>query len=90
MQQRKAIVQARGEMPKRSVEVWLNELIWREFYIQILFHFPHVSQTAFNASLANIEWINVEVAVRSLEGGQDRRTHSRCGDAPTEGNRLDA
>lgn len=21
---------------------WLNELIWREFYMMILFHFPHV------------------------------------------------
>ena len=23
-----------------GAEVWLNELIWREFYIQILYHFP--------------------------------------------------
>jgi deoxyribodipyrimidine photo-lyase len=41
---------------KRGAEVWLNELIWREFYIQILYHFPHVSKTAFNPSLANIRW----------------------------------
>ena len=67
---RKAIVQARGEMPKRSVEIWLNELIWREFYIQILFHFPHVSQTAFNASLANIEWINVELQFEAWKAGR--------------------
>ena len=38
--------------------VWLNELIWREFYIQILYHFPYVSKTAFNKSLANIPWRN--------------------------------
>jgi deoxyribodipyrimidine photo-lyase len=42
----------------RSTEVWLNELIWREFYIQILYHFPHVAKTAFNVSLANIPWRN--------------------------------
>ncbi len=35
---------------------WLNELIWREFYISILYHFPHISQTAFNPSLVNIPW----------------------------------
>ena len=42
----------------RGAEVWLNELIWREFYIQILYHFPHVARTAFNPALANIPWRN--------------------------------
>lgn len=41
-----------------GVKTWLNELIWREFYIQILYHFPHVARTAFNPSLANIPWRN--------------------------------
>jgi len=41
-----------------STSTWLNELIWREFYIQILVHFPHVAKTAFNKSLANIPWRN--------------------------------
>lgn len=41
-----------------GTETWLNELIWREFYIQILYHFPHVTQMAFNRSLANIPWRN--------------------------------
>ena len=40
----------------RGAEVWLNELIWREFYIQILFHFPHVRRGAFKPTLANIAW----------------------------------
>ena len=42
----------------RGAEVWLNELIWREFYIQILYHFPHVARSAFNPLLANIPWRN--------------------------------
>jgi deoxyribodipyrimidine photo-lyase len=46
----------RGE--GKGAETWLNELIWREFYIQILYHFPHVSKTSFNPSLANIPWRN--------------------------------
>jgi len=41
-----------------GAETWLNELIWREFYIQILYHFPHVAHTAFNPALANIPWRN--------------------------------
>lgn len=42
----------------KGAEIWLNELIWREFYIQILYHFPYVARTAFNRSLANIPWRN--------------------------------
>lgn len=42
----------------KGAEIWLNELIWREFYIQILYHFPYVAKTAFNRSLANIPWRN--------------------------------
>lgn len=42
----------------KGAEIWINELIWREFYIQILYHFPHVAKTAFNRSLENIPWRN--------------------------------
>jgi deoxyribodipyrimidine photo-lyase len=41
-----------------GAEVWLNELIWREFYIQIQYHFPRVRTSSFNRSLANIPWRN--------------------------------
>jgi deoxyribodipyrimidine photo-lyase len=44
----------------KGPKTWLDEIIWREFYIQILYHFPQVSQTAFNKSLANIPWRNNE------------------------------
>ncbi len=57
---RQAMAGTRGEAAARSAEIWLNELIWREFYIQILFHFPHVSKTSFNPALANIAWRNDE------------------------------
>ena len=40
----------------RGADTWLNELIWREFYIQILYHFPKVAKTAFKESLSNIPW----------------------------------
>ncbi len=35
---------------------WLNELIWREFYVSILYHFPHVLRTAFSPTLRRIPW----------------------------------
>ncbi len=37
---------------------WLNELIWRDFYIHILYHFPTVARTAFRANLRTIQWRN--------------------------------
>ena len=39
---------------------WLNELIWREFYQMILFHFPHVINGAFKPAYNAIKWRNNE------------------------------
>jgi deoxyribodipyrimidine photo-lyase len=39
---------------------WLNELIWREFYMMILFHFPHVVTRSFKKQYDNIKWLNNE------------------------------
>src|SRR5690606_20392510 len=38
--------------------VWLNQLIWREFFMQILFHFPHVEHSCFKKEFENIPWRN--------------------------------
>ena len=39
-------------------ETWLNELIWREFFMMILFHFPHVVNRPFREKYENINWRN--------------------------------
>lgn len=39
---------------------WLNELIWRDFFMQILFHFPYVQNSAFKTQYNRIEWLNDE------------------------------
>jgi deoxyribodipyrimidine photo-lyase len=41
-------------------EVWLNELIWREFFMQILYHFPDVVHQCFKKKYENIAWRNNE------------------------------
>lgn len=40
----------------KSSEKWLNELIWRDFYIQILHHFPHVVTGSFKPKYDAIQW----------------------------------
>lgn len=67
---RQAMATARNEAAQHSAETWLNELIWREFYIQILFHFPHVSRGAFNPSLVNIAWDNNESKFEAWKHGR--------------------
>lgn len=37
---------------------FLNELIWREFFMQILWHFPHVVDANFRSKYNQIEWRN--------------------------------
>jgi len=41
-------------------EQWLNELIWREFFMSILVHFPHVETGAFRKKYEAITWRNNE------------------------------
>ncbi len=41
-------------------DVFLNELIWRDFYAQILANFPKVEKKAFRAQYDLIEWRNNE------------------------------
>lgn len=39
---------------------WLNELIWREFFMMILYQFPHVVNQNFKRKYDNIPWRNNE------------------------------
>jgi deoxyribodipyrimidine photo-lyase len=46
-------------------ESWWNELIWREFYMMILWHFPHVAGQSFKPAYDRIEWRNNETEFQS-------------------------
>jgi deoxyribodipyrimidine photo-lyase len=39
-------------------DTYLSELIWRDFYSQILYHFPHVEHSSFRKEYDQIEWLN--------------------------------
>lgn len=51
-------------------EVWLNELIWREFYQMILWHFPYIKHRAFKSAYDNIPWRNNETEFHRWCEGQ--------------------
>ncbi len=44
-------------------EIFWSELIWREFFMQILYHFPHTKDKAFRSKYDRIEWRNNEAGV---------------------------
>jgi deoxyribodipyrimidine photo-lyase len=44
----------------QSNQTFLNELIWREFFMQILWHFPQTIYKSFKPKYDNIQWRNNE------------------------------
>jgi deoxyribodipyrimidine photo-lyase len=50
---RKIVKKALGES-----EIFLSELIWREFFMQILYHYPQVVTSNFKSKYNGIEWRN--------------------------------
>ncbi len=43
-----------------GAQTWLSELIWRDFYFQILYHHPHAAKSAFRPEYDAIVWPNDE------------------------------
>ena len=49
---------------------FLNELIWRDFFIQILHHFPKVVSSNFKSKYDNIDWRNNDVEFEKWKNGE--------------------
>ncbi len=48
------------QLANKKNQTWLNELIWRDFYHMILWHFPRVVTQSFKPAYDQIEWRNDE------------------------------
>lgn len=53
-----------------SNKTFLKELIWREFFMQILWHFPHTLNKSFKPKYDNINWLNNEKDFEAWCNGQ--------------------
>ncbi len=58
----------------RGAATWLGELIWRDFYVQILANFPHVAQGAYKTEYDAIAWEQGERAETLFEAWCQGRT----------------
>ncbi|WP_142783326.1 cryptochrome/photolyase family protein [Changchengzhania lutea] len=51
-------------------EIFWQELIWREFFTQILWHFPHTETKSFKPQYDRIEWRNNEIEFKAWCNGE--------------------
>ncbi len=65
-----AMQTAPNEAAHKSAETWLNELIWREFYQAILYHFPFVLKQSFRPEFREIAWANENSDAAAWRRGQ--------------------
>jgi deoxyribodipyrimidine photo-lyase len=52
----KAVAESGDAAGRDSVWKFISEVVWREFYFQILWHFPEVLEHEFNAKYRGMEW----------------------------------
>jgi deoxyribodipyrimidine photo-lyase len=45
-----------SDAKKEGADAWISELIWREFYMQILYHFPHADRGNFRREYDALRW----------------------------------
>ena len=76
---REAYQATSNQQYRESVETWFSELAWREFYISILYHFPHVLERDFVDTYQSLQWRN---APQDLQAWQEGMTGYPIIDAP--------
>ena len=54
---------------RKGFDTFINELVWREFYYQILTHFPHVMTAPFRQEFAGIPWSTDEKSFQRWTDG---------------------
>ncbi|HEX2987587.1 MAG TPA: deoxyribodipyrimidine photo-lyase [Chloroflexota bacterium] len=66
-----AIGAAKDDAAHSGAESWLDQLIWRDFFLSILYHFPEVLHEAFLPQMRGLPW---ETDERSLDAWKEGRT----------------
>ncbi len=55
---------------RQNVQTWQQELAWREFYQQALYHFPELAEGPYRATFKNFPWDNNQVKFEAWCQGQ--------------------
>jgi deoxyribodipyrimidine photo-lyase len=62
-----AIQHAPDEDARNAAETWMNELIWRDFYLHVLYHYPQVREGNFR--MQGIAWKNSRQDLEAWQKG---------------------
>lgn len=65
-----SIREAASKAVKAKASKWLSELAWRDFYMMILYNFPHTATQSFKPAYDNIRWINNEQEFDAWKNGK--------------------
>ena len=65
-----AYIQANSTAARSEIRTWMNELVWREFYTAILYHFPHVLEGPFRPDYKNIPWRDAPDDLLAWQNGE--------------------
>ena len=63
------IARTNKEEENEGCRAWLNQLIWRDFFISILDHFPYVLKRSFRENLHHIPWTDAPLELSAWENG---------------------
>ena len=69
-----ALAHVRAQTGSQGASVWLSELIWRDFYAQILANHPHVATGSFRPEYDAIRWEHGKRAQSLLSAWCEART----------------
>ncbi|MDW8436480.1 MAG: deoxyribodipyrimidine photo-lyase [Chloroherpetonaceae bacterium] len=61
---------AKKESDRLGIETFVSELVWRDFYFQILHHFPIVEKESFQPSFRALRWENREDCFEAWKEGR--------------------
>jgi len=65
-----ARIQAKGDQKRSEISTWMDELVWREFYTAILYHFPRVMDGPFREDYKDIRWRYAPEDLQAWQAGQ--------------------
>jgi len=65
-----AIDLASTKEAQQGAEAWLNELVWREFYMALLYHFPHTIDQPLREQYRDFEWLADDAAFAAWREGR--------------------
>lgn len=67
---REAIPYARTPAARASIERWIGEIVWREFFYQVLARNPHVTNGAYRPECDRVPWLQNDDALQRWKDGQ--------------------